>query len=195
MTKKTNLVKKLWKGYLIVSTVYTGIAFLNCRGLGKEDDRHLIGKAIDRLAGYNKEPDRIIIIDDTEMHVSYNPYMQLFTNSLGGIAVVINGTTEVYTDIRFRGMSDATQYAILCHELGHYKHKHNGGITYAFDRLIAIKNKTVLPMELEADMYACSIVGKRAMISALLELKSYLKGYSSKEIELRIKAIMKGGEL
>lgn len=190
--KIKNIIKKTMQLYTIVSLAYTGYLFIKARGTGKEDDRHLLGKAIDRIGGYNIEPDNIVTIDDTELHVSYNPYIHLFTNSLGNIACIINGTTEVYTDIRFRNMNKPTQYAILCHEMGHKKCNHVAGLTYQFDRIKAIKQGKVLPMELEADAYAVSIVGAYSMIVSLKELKTYLKGIAAKEIDLRIKAIMEG---
>jgi hypothetical protein len=185
---KKNVLKKVVKGYVLLSTIYTGAKFIQCRGLGKEDDRHMIGKAIDRMAGLSVEHDDVITIDDTEMHVSYNPYLQLFTNSLGGVAVVLKGTTEVYTDAQFRKMSKSTQRAILAHEMGHYKHKHNPGLTYQLDRLKSVMNNKVLKMELEADAYACGIVGPWQMIEALKEL-STIKGVSKKELKLRINYI------
>lgn len=201
-----DLLKKVTKIYTLFSFAYVGVKFIQCRGLGKEDDRHLIGRAIDALTGDDVDYDDIIIIDDTELHVSYNPYMQLFTNSIGAIAIVMG--TNVYTDVHFRNMSKSTQKAILAHEMGHYKCNHTPSITYTYDRLIHIltdrlihiltytynrlihilKGK-VLPMELEADAYAVNVVGKENMIKALLELKQYLKGVSAKEIDLRIKAI------
>lgn len=186
--KKRKILKAIWKGYMLFSTIYTGIKFLQCRGLGKEDDRHLIGKAIDRMAGYDIDADQIITIDDSDLHVSYNPYMQLFTNSIGGVAVVLNGTTEVFTDDQFRKMSPSTQKAILAHEMGHYKCGHTPSITYQIDRIKAIMHNQVLPMELEADAYACKVVGAWEMIDALQELKT-IKGISKKEINLRINYI------
>lgn len=192
--KKKSLLKGLWKGYLVASSAYTVIQFIKCRGLKKEDDRHMIGKAIDRLAGYDVGHDDVIIIDDTELHVSYNPYMQLLTNSLGGIAVVLNGTTDVYTDTRFRSMSANTQKAILAHEMGHYKCNHVAGFTYSFNRIKAILNGQVLPMELEADAYACSIVGSVNMVNALKELIPYVHGIARKEVIYRIKAIIERGD-
>lgn len=186
--KAKDLLKKVAKGYTLFSTVYVGIKFMQCRGLGKEDDRHLIGRAIDILAGYDVDYDDIIIIDDTELHVSYNPYIQLFTNSIGSIAVVMGA--NVYTDVHFRNMSKSTQKAILAHEMGHYKCNHTPiPIIYTYDRLTHILKGKVLSMELEADAYAANIIGKENMIKALLELKQYLKGVSAKEINLRIKAI------
>lgn len=186
--KKRNVLKDLWKGYTLFSFAYVGVKFLQCRGLGKEDDRHLIGRAIDALTGYDVDYDDIIMIDDTELHVSYNPYMQLFTNSIGSTAIVMGA--NVYTDVHFRNMSKSTQRAILAHEMGHYKCNHTPiPIIYTHDRLIHILKGKVLPMELEADTYAANVVGKENMIKALLELKQYLKGISAKEIDLRIKAI------
>ena len=186
--KKRNALKAVLKGYLLLSTIYTGVKFLQCRGLGKEDDRHLIGKAIDRIGGYEIDADEVITIDDAEMHVSYNPYLQLFTNSIGGVAIVLNGTTEVFTDDQFRKMSPPTQMAILAHEMGHYKCGHKPGITYQIDRLKAIMQNKVLPIEVEADAYACKIVGAWNMINALEELKT-IQGVSKKEINLRINHI------
>lgn len=186
--KKNNTLKNLLKGYLVVSTIYTGVKFIQCRGTGKEDDRHMVGKAIDVIAGLDVESDNIITIDDTEMHVSYNPYLQLFTNTLGGVAIVLNGTTKVYTDAQYRKMSPTTQKAILAHELGHYKCGHMPGATYQWDRIKAIMSNHVLPMELEADAYACSVVGPCTMINALKELGT-IKGISKKELRLRINHI------
>lgn len=186
--KKRNVLKTIWKGYMLFSTIYTGVKFLQCRGLGKEDDRHLIGRAIDALTGYDVDYDDIIVIDDTELHVSYNPYIQLFTISIGSTAIVMG--TNVYTDVHFRNMSKSTQRAILAHEMGHYKCNHTPiPIIYTYDRLIHILKGKVLSIELEADAYAANVVGKENMIKALLELKQYLKGVSAKEIDLRIKAI------
>lgn len=187
--KKRNLLVTIIKGYALFSTIYTGVKFLQCRGLSKEDDRHMLGRAIDRMYGYSIDHDDIITIDDTDLHVSYNPYMQLFTNSLGSIAVVINGTTEIYTDAHFRKMSKDTQYAILCHEMGHFRNKHTPSKSYAINRIKAVMKGGVLKMELEADAYACSIVGVHTMVSALKELKHYTSGIARKEIDLRIKAI------
>lgn len=191
--KKKSLLKRLWKWYVIASGVYTTVQFIKCRGLKKEDDRHMIGKAIDRLTGYDVEYDSIITIDDTDLHVSYNPYVQLLTNSLGGIAVVITGTTDVYTDARFRDMSADTQKAILAHEMGHYKCNHKPGLTYSFDRIKAILKGQVLPMELEADAYACSVVGSANVVNALKELIPYVHGAARKEVIYRIKAIKERG--
>lgn len=186
--KKRNLLSTIIKGYVLFDIIYTGVKFVQCRGTGREDDRHMIGKAIDRLSGYSIDCDNIITIDDTDLHVSYNPYMQLFTNSMGSVAVVINGTTEVYTDAQFRKMNPSTQKAILAHEMGHYKCNHKPGLTYQFDRIKAIMHGRVLPMELEADAYACKVVGPWEMIDALQEL-STIKGVSKKELRLRINHI------
>lgn len=189
--KKNKTFKKALRAYYLFSLAYTGYVFAKARGLGKEDDRHLIGKAIDRITGYNVDADEIFTIDGTDVKVSYNPYLQLFTGSIGGIAVVLNGTTEVYTDNNFRNFSKNTKYAVLCHELGHFKCEHKPDATYKFDRLKAIYlDNSVLKMELEADKYAESIVGKKNMIFALREL-SNVKGISKKEIKLRIKNLMK----
>lgn len=186
--KTKDLLKKVAKGYTLFSFAYVGVKFLQCRGLGKEDDRHLIGRVIDTLTGCDVDYDNIVMIDDTELHVSYNPYMQLFTNSIGSIAVVMG--TDVYTDVHFCNMSKPTQKAILAHEMGHCKCNHTPiPIIYTYDRLIHILKGKVLSMELEADAYAANVVGKENMIKALLELKQYLKGVSAKEIDLRIKAI------
>lgn len=187
---KKETLKKLYKGYVAISTLYTGYVFITkSRGTSKEDDRHLIGKAIDRIAGYDIDCDDIIMIDDTELHVSYNPYMHLLTNRLGSVALVIDGTDEVYVDNQYRNMSKDTQYAILCHELGHTKNNHKASVTYVFDRIKAVLNNKVLPMELEADAYAVSIIGKKRMVNALKEIATHLHGLSRKEVLLRIKEL------
>ena len=187
MKNLKKVIKTLWRMYCWISTILTGYAFIKARGTGKEKDLTLIGKAIDRMQGYSVEADDVILIDDTELHVSYNPYMHLFTNSLGSIACIVTNSTDVYTDVRFRNMHAPTQYAILCHEMGHRKHNHKPGLTYQWDRIKANKQGRVLPMELEADEYAVSIVGYFSMITSLKELATYTKGLSRKEILLRIK--------
>lgn len=186
---KKETLKKLYKGYVAISTLYTGYVFVKSRGISKEDDIHLIINAIDAISGDNIDCDDIIMIDDTELHVSYNPYVHLFSNKLGSVALVIDGTNEVYVDNQYRNMSKDTQYAILCHELGHINNSHKTSITYVFDRLKAVLNNEVLPMELEADAYAVSIIGKKRMIKALKELASHLHGFSRKEVLLRIKKL------
>jgi hypothetical protein len=186
--KKNNSLLKAIKGYLLMSTIYTGIKFLQCRGLGKENDKLLISNAIERMTGFGIEADSIVTIDDTDLHVSYNPYFQLLTNSLGGVAAMIPGTTEVFTDAQFRRMSLSTQMAILAHELGHFKCQHKVDLLYSIKRPMAIMRGRVLKVELEADEYACNIVGSQIMISALEEMKK-IPGISKKELNLRIRYI------
>lgn len=178
------VVKAVWKGYCWASTLYTGYVFLKARGTGKENDLELIGKAIDGLAGYSIDADDIVTIEDVDLHVSYNPYMQLLTNSLGGIACITG--TNVYIDNVFRNLSKEAQYAVLCHEIGHRKCNHQPDITYQFDRIKAIKQGTVLPMETEADEYGASVCGYRTMIKGLAEVARYTKGVTKKELILRI---------
>lgn len=186
--KKKNSLSKVIRRYLLTSTIYTGVKFLQCRGLGKEDDKRLIENAIDAIMGFDVDPDMVITIDDTDLHVSYNPYFQLFTISLGGIASVIPGTTKIFTDAQFRSMSPDTQKAILAHELGHYKCQHAVDLLYPFKRIAAIACGSVARVELEADEYACSVVGSQIMIKALEEMKK-IPDISKKELNLRIKYI------
>ena len=185
---KKNILRTLWKAYWVIGTVSTTITFVRARGLKKEDDRHLLGKAIDRIAGRDIEPDRIVTIDGIDLKVSYNPYVQLFTGTIGGVACVLNCVNEVYVDDQFRKMSKETQYAILCHELGHRKLAHTAYSTYMFDRMVCILNNKVLPMELEADEYACKIASPVIVMNALEEMKN-IKGISKKELSLRVKHI------
>ena len=188
---KKDLLRKVLNVYAVLSTSYIVYEFIKCRGLGKENDAKLMEDATSRINGFVPEADNVVIIDDNELHVSYNPYMQLFTNSMGSIACIINGTNEVYVDNRYRNMSASTQYAILCHEMGHRYNKHVAKKDYAINRIKHIMHGQVLNMELEADAYAASIVGTDAMISALQELGTYLHGISKKEINLRINHLRK----
>lgn len=189
--KKRNLLRNVLRVYAILSTSYVTYEFIKCRGLGKEDDAKLMEDATSRINGFIPDADDVIIIDDNELHVSYNPYMQLFTNSMGSIACIINGTNEVYVDNRYRSMSTSTQYAILCHEMGHRYYNHVAKKGYAIERIKHVMHGQVLNMELEADAYAASIVGKDAMITALKELGTYLHGIPKKEINLRINHLRK----
>lgn len=188
---KKGLLRKALRVYAVLSTGYIVYEFIKCRGLGKENDAKLMEDATSRTIGIIPEADDVIIINDDELHVSYNPYMQLFTNSMGSIACIINGTNEVYVDNRYRNMSASTQYAILCHEMGHRYNNHVAKKGYAINRIKHIMHGQVLNMELEADAYAASIVGTDAMITALQELATYLHGISKKEINLRINHLRK----
>ena len=206
--KKKGFVRKAITAYNIFSIVYMVYAFMKSRGTGKEDDRHLIGKAIDRISGYDIDADSIITIDETDLHVSYNPYIHLFGNNLGSIACVINNTTEVYTDNTFRKLSKCTQKFVLAHELGHYKRNHNPDHKYQLNRVRAILKGQILDMEVEADEYACRMIrnhlykkygyddcerieryAAKVAIKALEELSSHSSGLSRKELKLRAKLI------
>ena len=191
MAKSKGLLRKAFKVYAVLSTGYIAYEFIKCRGLGKEDDGRLMEDATCRMSGFVPDADDVIIIQDNELHVSYNPYIQLLTNSMGSIACIINGTNEVYVDNRYRNMSVSTQYAILCHEMGHRYHNHASKKGYAMARIKHVMYGQVLKMELEADAYAASVVGTDAMITALQELGSYLHGISKKEINLRINYLRK----
>lgn len=188
---KKGLLRKMLNVYVVLSTGYIAYEFIKCRGLGKENDMQLMEDATNRISGFVPEADDVVVINDNELHVSYNPYMQLFTNSMGSIACIINGTNEVYVDNRYRNMSASTQYAILCHEMGHRHNNHVANKDYAINRIKHIMHGQVLNMELEADAYAASIVGTDAMITALQELATYLHGISKKEINLRINHLRK----
>lgn len=206
--KSKSIVKKVVTAYNVISTVYLGCAFLKSRGTKKENDGQLILKAIDTLSGSVAEPDSIITIDETEMHVSYNPYMHLFTNSIGCIAGIMNGTTDVYTDNTFRKLSKKTQMFVLAHELGHHKYEHKPGFTYQIDRFKATIKGQVLDIELEADEFAAEYIRDKylekygydydnynhilkltakTVINCLEELSKYTTGLARKELLLRAK--------
>lgn len=187
--KKKSVVAKLFKLYQWFSLVYTVVSFLKIRGFKKENDLKLVGDAIDRIARRKEgaeHADKVVAIDGTEMYIKYNPYFHLFLNAMGSIASVITGTTEVVVDDHYRNFSKEVQFATLCHEMGHYKLQHRPSATYQFDRIKAIWHNEVLPMELEADEYAASIVGPAAMAYALCQLGK-IKGVSKKEVYLRVK--------
>ena len=188
---KKGLLRKVLRVYAVLSTGYIAYEFIKCRGLGKENDMKLMEDATGRISGFIPEADNVVVINDNELHVSYNPYIQLLTNSMGSIACIINDTNEVYVDNRYRSMSASTQYAILCHEMGHRYHNHTANKWYAVNRIKYIACGKVLNMELEADEYAASIIGTNAMISALQELGTYLHGIAKKEINLRINHLRK----
>ena len=191
MKKVVKVVAKVVKIYLLASTLYDAYNFIQCRGLGKENDKQLLANVADRITGFEIDPDEIIKIKDDTLQVSYNPYMQVILRSMGGIACVINDTNEVYVDDRFRRMSKSTQYAILCHEMGHRHHGHTAGKGYAIKKIFNVMHGKVLDIELEADNYAASIVGIDAMIEALQEMCTYVHGLSRKEANLRIKHLEK----
>lgn len=188
---KKGLLRKILNVYALLSTGYIAYEFIKCRGLGKENDMQLMEDATGRISGFVPEADDVIVINDNELHVSYNPYLQLLTNSMGSIACIINGTNEVYVDNRYRNMSTSTQYAILCHEMGHRYHNHTAKKGYAIERFKCVMCGQVLNIELEADAYAASIIGVNAMISALQELGTYLHGIAKKEVNLRINHLRK----
>lgn len=185
------VVAKVAKVYLLASTLYDAYNFIQCRGLGKEDDKKLLANIADRFMGFEPDPDETVTVKDDTLNVSYNPYMQVVLRSMGGIACVINNTNEVYVDNRFRQMSKSTQYGILCHEMGHRHHGHVAEKGYAIKRLLHIMRGEVLKMELEADNYAASVIGINEMIEALQEMCTYVHGFSRKEVKLRIKQLEK----
>lgn len=184
-------MSKIMLAYTAVSTVAYAVQFVQVRGLGKEDDMGLLGKAIDRIAGYPIEPDSVVTLDGTELRVSYNPYMHMAANRVGCGAMFVPNTNEVFTDNNYRKMSPATQRAMLAHELGHYKLAHKGGILYPLERLKAVYwDKSVLKMELEADMYAAKLLGVDTYLKAMQEWYK-VPGVCKKELILRAKYIKK----
>ena len=191
MKKVVKVVAKIAKVYLLASTLYDAYNFIQCRGLGKENDKQLLANVADRITGFEIDPDEVIKIKDDTLNVSYNPYMQVILRSMGGIACVINDTNEVYVDNRFRRMSKSTQYAVLCHEMGHRHYGHVAKKGYAIKRIVNVMHGKVLKMELEADNYAASVIGINEMIEALQELCTYVHGLSRQEVKLRIKYLEK----
>ena len=192
---KKGIVRRIVLAYGAVSTIATAYSFIKARGLGHENDRILILKAMDRMRGDNIPADKTFrfktATDDIELKVSYNPYIHLFANRLGSTAMVTPKTGEVFVDNTFRKMDDPIQRAFLAHELGHIVLRHSAGATYMLDRLKATYvDRKVLSIELEADEYAATIVSPWVMIAALKELGE--QPFASKrEILLRMKNINK----
>lgn len=117
------------------------------------------------------------------LSVLYNPYM---VTSIGGaIAVCLTDTRSqivVFVDDKFMSMTEASQEAIIQHELGHIANEH-----------VAILGVRQVDIEVQADMYAVSKVGVDDVVNALLEIKGKLKGLmywaSRKELNKRIKVL------
>lgn len=189
--KKKTILKLIWRGVQIVSYINLIKRFIISRGLEKEEDLKMLIDMVDLLQGNKIEgPDDIVLLDDVELHVSYNPYVHLVTNAIGSIASIYP-TGDVIVDNTFRLLCPATQRAILAHELGHIKLGHKANIFYPFKRMAYIFAGKVLEMELEADVYAASIVGNKIMIETLEYLKYFIGPIDKKEIDLRIKALRK----
>lgn len=193
--KKKRLMKNIITGVRVIAWTQFIIAFYKARGKEKhvKKDSVMIIDAIDIITGdYIEDKDcEIIPIDDMDMKVIFNPYVHLIRGGLGCIAAVTSGG-YVFVDNTFNNLSSNTKSVILHHEMGHIKSMHCPGVTYLFDRLKGIINGKVLPMELEADRYACDKLGKKAVISGLKELRKHVSSLLAKrEITLRIKVLTK----
>lgn len=187
--KKTT--KRVITALTVLSLAEYTIAFLNARGLSKHNDKELLGQASDVMTGFSYTADNTVIIDDTEVKVTFNPYVHMMTNMVGSVAIVLS-TGHVFTDNTFNKLSKKGQSFVLHHEVGHTKLGHKGGLAYPIKRVYAILTNNVLDIEVAADKWAMERIGKDAAIEGLVELKSYVMSpIGKREIILRIKELNK----
>lgn len=189
-SKLRKAIKTVVRVYTVVSTVVTVIELIKARGIHKEDDKALIEEGSSILAGIAPTNDfeQIKVGEDTVL-CKFSPYSMLFLGRIGSTALVLDNGMVLYDD-NFRRLSKQSQVAVLAHELGHIKHQHRADSTYLLDRAFYAFSGKVLPMELEADAYAVSIVGKEEMIKALKGISKYSTSIAGRlEIRNRIKSI------
>lgn len=193
--KKKNRFKTALKVCKWAARAHVVYNFVKSRGIGKENDIALIIDAIERISGDNRGKefaDEVVNLKGEEMYIKYNPYYHLFLGATGAIAANTIGTKDVVVDNNFRKLSDKAKKAILAHELGHYKLEHRPGFSlmYMFERTLCTLQGKVLDIELEADEYACRLVGAKTFVEALNEFPAS-DFLSKREIQLRIKHIQK----
>lgn len=191
--KKKNRFKTALKVCKWAARTHVAYNFVKSRGVGKENDIALIIDAIKRISGDNRGEeyaDEIVNFRGEDMYIKYNPYFHLFVGAIGSIATNIIGTKDVIVDDNFRKLSDRAKRALLAHELGHYKLEHRPGFSliYMLERTLCTLQGKVLDIELEADEYACKLVGAKTFVEALEEFPTS-DFLSKKEIQLRIKHI------
>ena len=100
---------------------------------------------------------------------------------MSGVVRLYNGEYFIYTDSHFNKLSKETKLAIMNHETGHIELDHYKD-TFKRDS----------NLEIEADKYMVSKVGKDQALNALKEIKEYTinnLGFYSKELVKRIEAI------
>lgn len=101
---------------------------------------------------------------------------------------------KIYYDFR-RGNNKAK--TIIFHEIGHFVNKDLSNLSkrYEEERIKKAEKDDVLEMEIKADIFACSILGKENVISGLNELKKDIESnveidnLAVNEISNRIKKI------
>jgi hypothetical protein len=99
----------------------------------------------------------------------------------------------------FSKLPQHVKEACVAHELGHREYQHYlVPMDNPFYRMGFVMDGLVLPRELEADRYACSIVGKSKYLKALKDIRTYWVAnplwYSDlaiKELDLRVKELEK----
>lgn len=108
-------------------------------------------------------------------------------------AVKLLGSEDAFVvvDDRFLMLSPESQEAMIYHEIGHVQMGHMPTFTEAgnAEERLAMSRKGVIDYrEIEADDYAASIVGNKAVLNALLEMDTMLP---TDEFWLRIKRFKK----
>ena len=175
-------IKVIIKAYPVFDLVRTAYVMIKSRGKNV-DDKVLIEQACEMMVGICPVNTEEVKVGDETLHCVFNPYFLLFIGRLGCSAIVFPENKLVVYDNTFRKLSQESKIAILAHELGHIKKNHKAGISYMLKRKAYVLIDKIMPMELEADRYAVSIVGKERFIEALTSVST------GKEVRLRVKAI------
>ena len=112
-------------------------------------------------------------------------------------SVVFKGSDNyiIAVDNEFLTLSKRTRNYILQHEIGHIVNNHlNLGTKISYDvRMSDLLNNKVLNTELEADIYACKVIGLDNFINSIDELIKYpdLYDFTIKEYRLRKEEVLK----
>ena len=110
-------------------------------------------------------------------------------------SAVFKGSSNyiIAVDNEFLTLSKRTQEYILQHEIGHIINGHLNLTEISYDaRMNDLLNNKVLNIELEADMYACKVIGLDNFIGSINELinRSDLYDFTIKEYCLRAKKVL-----
>ena len=103
----------------------------------------------------------------------YNNSAAILANK-ARFALVNPENSVIFCDTEFMNMSETAKKFIIEHENGHIINHHVVKKDYWLKRKLCIFGGKVLPIELEADEYAASVIGKEAARIGLKEMYSHI---------------------
>jgi hypothetical protein len=163
-----------------------------------------MGTIVGKVINYNPA-DKLefyINIEKSDLDVNYTGYTIIATtwqkNKKTKTIIPIIGVTQFFINY-----PELIREGLIWHEVGHihYKHVLRNKLTQKElqeQRLFCVKNNDVLPMELEADVFAAKRIGKLRYIEVLKYVKDHrpfetTNAYSEigrKEYDIRVKKII-----